>query len=79
LKNAVRALWTPSKLFINKKFLEVQEPFYKKVLGRRRHNSSKKVIKIGWAGQKVIKVLLFLPIHATGKIPDVDQPCAASG
>jgi hypothetical protein len=27
----------PQKLFINKKFLEVQKPFYKKVFGRRRH------------------------------------------
>jgi hypothetical protein len=27
----------PQKLLFNKKFLEVLEPFYKKVLTRRRH------------------------------------------
>jgi hypothetical protein len=27
----------PEKLLSNKKFLEVSEPFYKKVLTRRRH------------------------------------------
>jgi hypothetical protein len=29
------APWTPTKIFINEKFLEVSEPFFKKVLTHR--------------------------------------------
>jgi hypothetical protein len=30
--------WWP-KIYFNEKFLEVQEPFFKKVLARRRHHA----------------------------------------